>query len=249
MSHWQKQLFHTLQSPTLVRLERQLWFKLRSRQFRLLCFWGTGSFIFLLLLLWDWKLVLSTSLGIGAMWSIYQLQGWDWPQLEARWRNFLQSRERRFTVAVGSGGLAAFSAYLAASIWVNTANRWVATGLIIQGVGILLTLLLVAWRFLVRPAEQAEAQFDRLVLQLNDRDPLRRLILVRQLTKLVKKLGREQAQQLCDYFQVMLTQEDDPRVRENLLMSLHTLMGETKENPPQPLKMPLNLQSPVISKQ
>ncbi|NEO28318.1 MAG: ATP synthase subunit I [Kamptonema sp. SIO4C4] len=246
MSHWQKQLLHTLQSPPLVRLERQLWSKLRSRQFRLLCLWAAGSVGFLFLLLWDWKLVLATSLGIGAMWSVYLLQGWDWQRLESRWRHFLQSRERRFIIAVGSGGLATFSTYLAASIWLHVENRWVATGLIFQGAGILLTLLVLAWRLLVRPSEQAEVQFDRLVLQLNDVDPLRRLILVRQLTKLVQKLGREQTQQLCDYFQVMLTQEEDSRVRESLLMSLQSLMSRPKEQTsPQPLKMPLHLQSPM----
>lgn len=245
VSYRQKKFRKSFYSSALAKLERRTWHALTSRQSRLLVGWGVGLSCFVGLLLWDAKLVLATSLGIGTMWGLYWLQGWDWPTIEAKLMAFFfQSRERRLIMAIAGGGLATLGTYLAASVWLNTENRWMATGIIFQGFGTISILGLLGWQLLTRPLKNAESQFNQLVLQLNDRDPLRRLILVRQLTRLTLKLNQsDYSQQLWDYFQKMLSQESDAMVRESLLEGLHQLMPQSPviENA-SPLQVPLRLE-------
>ncbi len=196
------------------------------------------------MLFWNWKLLLATSAGILLMLLVYAMQGWNWQVYWSNWRRFFTGSNRQLTVAVGSGGLAALSTYLAASIWVDSENRWIAAGTILQGFGTLLTLILLLWHAIADRLNRDEAKFEQLLKDLADAAPLKRLIAVRQLAHLVNhsRLSNGYRHQLVEYFRLMLSVEQEPAIRDAVLESLQNWdITQLKNQDNQPLQFPLNL--------
>ncbi len=196
------------------------------------------------MLFWNWKLLLATSAGIFLMLLVYAMQGWNWQVYWSNWRWFFTGSNRQLTVAVGSGGLAALSTYLAASIWVDSENRWIAVGTILQGFGTLLTLILLLWQAIADRPNRDEAKFEQLLKDLADAAPLKRLIAVRQLAHLVShsRLSNGYRHQLVEYFRLMLSVEQEPAIRDAVLESLQKWEpNQPKNQDNQPLQFPLNL--------
>ncbi len=172
------------------------------------------------------------------------MQGWNWQVYWSNWRRFFTGSNRQLTVAVGSGGLAALSTYLAASIWVDSENRWIAVGTILQGFGTLLTLILLLWQAIADRPNRDEAKFEQLLKDLADAAPLKRLIAVRQLAHLVShsRLSKGYRHQLVEYFRLMLSVEQEPAIRDAVLESLQNWEpNQPKNQDNQPLQFPLNL--------
>jgi hypothetical protein len=190
-----------------------------------------------LMVAWNWKLVLATSSGVTFMLLVYLIQGWNWQTYWLHWRQFLRGSSGKLTVAVGSGSIAALSTYVATSIWADSENRWLATGTILQGLGTLLTLGLLAWNFFSHQEQQGEEQFEQWVNDLTDVNPLKRLIAVRCLNNLSKKghLSSIHQQQLGEYLSLMLIQEQEIRVKEAILESLEQSKKITSSSQPLPL--------------
>lgn len=182
------------------------------------------------ILLWNWQLLLATGTGMVAMLAMYVMQQWDWPRIMQRWRRFFRGTNQAVAIAVTTGGITSLVTYLAVSIWLSTENHWLATGAILQTMGIFATLCLLVWQFLRHKSNQVEISLNQLIVNLTDADPLKRLISVRQLTSLIKKnhSQREQAEALADYFNLMWGRETEPLIREALLEGLETL-GEAKQ--------------------
>jgi hypothetical protein len=156
------------------------------------------------------------------MMLVYLMQGWNWQLYWSRWWRFWQG-SRQLALAVGSGGIAALSTYIAASIWVDSENPWLAVGSILQGFGTLLTLLLLVWHIMQQQKEGDPDKFDQFLADLTDADPLKRLIAVRQLTPLANHSRCHQSkrqQQLLEYFLLMLSQEKEPVIRKAVLDSI-----------------------------
>ena len=196
------------------------------------------------MLFWNWKLLLATSAGIFLMLLVYAMQGWNWQVYWSNWRRFFTGSNRQLTVAVGSGGLAALSTYLAASIWVDSENRWIAVGTILQGFGTLLTLILLLWQAIADRPNRDEAKFEQLLKDLADAAPLKRLIAVRQLAHLVShsRLSNGYRHQLVEYFRLVLSVEQEPAIRDAVLESLQKWEpNQLKNQDNQPLQFPLNL--------
>jgi hypothetical protein len=241
VSFWRKQLLLLLTAkPTRTKHDRRS----VSRQWRLnrsglLCLFGL-----VLLLFWNWQLLLATVAGIGIMVAVYALQGTNWQKYGLTLQRWLKSPQRPFTVAVGSGGLAALLTYMAAAIWSHAENRWLAAGAILQGIATLLTLTLLGWQLIARQDRNDERLFNLYLADLTDSDSLKRLIAIRQLTHLATKYRFDEGwrSQVKEYFSMMLAQEKHAIARDALLDSLHRL-GELPQDstPPQPLQMPLNL--------
>ncbi|NJL83680.1 MAG: ATP synthase subunit I [Chloroflexaceae bacterium] len=187
------------------------------------------------LLLWNWKLVLSTSAGVALMLLAYVLQTWNWQLVGVQWQRFWSSSQRQFAVAVSSGGLAAFFTYLAASIWSDTQNRWLAVGSILQGLASLATLILVVGQRLGGKSQREEGQFDQLLRDLTAENALKRLIAVQKLTHMNQKSrwSKSQRQQLQECLCLLLSQETELRVRDAILDSL--LVDRPQEIPLPPL--------------
>lgn len=178
-------------------------------------------------LLWNWKLVLATGTGALVMLGAYSLQQKDWQRIAADLRRFLRGSNRKIAIAAGTGGLATFSTYMAVSIWIDSENHWMATGLILQGVGTIATLTLLSWQLLNQQTSPDEASLNELLMHLTDADSLKRLIAVRQLAGLVGQHKCEQHQEraIADYFRLMLERETSIAVREALLESLQAIQN------------------------
>lgn len=194
------------------------------------------------MLLWNWKLLLATSAGVGIMLLIYLIPGSNWRVYWAQAQRFLSGSNGRLIMSVGGGALVAFGTYAAACIWSESENSWLATGWIIQGLLSSFTFVLLVWQILTsRGTAHKQGLFEQFLLDLTSKDPLKRLLAVRQLTHLVNYVKLPQKHQLEQYFRLMLTREDEPIIREALLESLLIFDQKsliTQKN--QQLQMPVN---------
>ncbi|BAY18119.1 hypothetical protein NIES21_39620 [Anabaenopsis circularis NIES-21] len=205
--------------------------------------------IVIAMLLWNWKLLLALVVGVGVMLITYSTQQWNW---QLRWveiQKFLQGPNRRLVLAVGSGGLATISTYMAAAIWVDYHSRWMATGAILQGLGTLFTLVLLLWQILSRYSNQEPDIFEQLLLNLTEQDPLKRLIAVRRITKFVSRQPVNAAlqQEVVQCLQLLLTKEEETIIREVAFESLQTLdklqnLPSSTATPLQPVKLKVQTQ-------
>ncbi len=177
------------------------------------------------MLLWNWKLLLALLIGVGVMVFVYSMQEWNW---QLRWleiRRFLNGPNRRLALAVGSGGLATVSTYMAAAIWVDSHSPWIATGAIVQGVGTLLTLILLVWQIVSLYGSREEDHLDKLLVNLTEKDPLKRLIALRQITKFItrKQVDASAQQNVVECLRLLLRQEEETVIREAAFESLQAL--------------------------
>ncbi|MEL6502465.1 MAG: hypothetical protein AAFR62_18955 [Cyanobacteria bacterium J06629_2] len=217
---------------------------INNRQFRQLS--GQGACLIVFALLWwmNWKLFLATSVGIGAMSACYLAQNSHWQNYCQRWRKFLVGSNRQLTLAVGAGASGAFCTYLAASVWADADNQWLATGSILQGFVSLITLAILLSSLRSRKANSLEAKLDRLLIDLSDRHYLKRLVAIRQLTRLLvsSRLSAEHYSQSIEYYRLMLSEPQPAVIKDALLESLD-ILGAKQVLPSSTLiKIPLQLQ-------
>jgi hypothetical protein len=193
---------------------------------------------------WNWKICLATAIGISLMLLVYSMQQSNWQRYWGKLRYSLTGSNLKLAIAVLGGGIGGFGTYLAASIWADSENRWLATGSILQGFASLLTLLLLAGNWWQVSERASLNRFERLLLDLGDRDAVKKLIAIRQLTALVVKdrLNRERRCQLIEYYRLMLSQPQIPVIQCALWEALDRLGVRQKDfQPEQPLEMPLKL--------
>jgi hypothetical protein len=217
--------------------------------------WLVGSGAAVVLLVWDWKLLCSTSAGVLGMMAVYSIQQWDWRKLRSAVRQFLSGSHRQFSVAAIGGGLVAIGSYLACSIWAGTENHWIASGELLQSAGILGILGLLAGKTLLSQLNREEIDCDRAISNLTDADPLQRTIAVHQITQILRdrQVSKSQRRHIADYFRLMLSRESEPIVRDALLEGMQALQ-ESKQLAAgmQPLSIPKShkrspsYQSPAI---
>ena len=191
---------------------------------------------------WNWKLLLATVVGIGLMLLVYVVQIHHWHKYWRRCQRLLTGYNRKLTLAVGSGGMSAFITYMVASIWADSENRWLATGSILQVLGTLTTLLLLGWHLWGNQNQKQETRFNELSKDLTASDSLKRLIAIRQLTRLVStnKVPREYHIRLVEYYYLMLSQPQEKVVKEALLDGLESLDASfTREPRNKPIQIPL----------
>jgi hypothetical protein len=180
---------------------------------------------------WNSQLLFSTGLGIAAMMLVYRGQSWDWQLLRAKGEQFWEGPNRRFVLAVGTGGIATLGAYMSLAIWADSESHWMALSLILQNLGTTAIAGLLLRQALSLGASKDEVALDRILADLTDPDPVKRLIAVRQMTDLVNKGGfgpvssvkssiaRSRA---AECFRLMLSREPEPLVRNALLEGLQT---------------------------
>lgn len=177
------------------------------------------------MLLLNWKLLLALGIGIGVMVLAYSAQKWDWQKRLFDIRRFLTGSNRRLALAVGSGGIATISTYVAATIWVDSNSPWIAVGVIVQGVGMLLTLVLLVWQIFSLYGSREEDHIDQLLVNLTETDPLKRLLAVRQLTKFItrKQVDASVQQNVIECLRLLLCREEEAVIREAVFDSLQAL--------------------------
>lgn len=187
--------------------------------------WLYGLAAIVALWIWNGKLLIATGTGVLVMLAVYSLQGRKWQRLRSQLSHILSGSNRQITIAVSSGGFATLSTYIALSLWMESENHWMATAAILQGLGIMLTFSLLVWHVFSYQSSRDEKTFDNLVTDLTNTDSLKRLIAVRQLTRLVSAGRTDSCQQRAtlDYFRLMLSREAEPLIRDALLDGLQAL--------------------------
>lgn len=200
-----------------------------------------GLAIFTLVGVWGWwnsQLLFSTGLGIAAMMLVYRGQSRPGQLLRERIEQFWEGPNRRFVLAVGSGGIITLGAYMSLAIWADSESHWMAVSAILQNFGTIAIAGLLLRQALNLGVSQDEAALDRLLADLTDADPVKRLIAVRQMTDLVnnggfgafrsaksslaepsKRIARSRA---AECFRLMLSREPEALVRNALLEGLQT---------------------------
>jgi|GEM_PF-1027856 len=203
-----------------------------NKQTQRIVIYSLTGLLFVSMLLWNWQIVLATSTGIGIMALVYLLQtkeiSWRF------WQAFLSGSNLKLLIAVLSGGFAALSTYLAASVWTDSENRWLALGSILQGLGTLITLSLLSWYILGQNNRSCETKLENYLADLTHQDPLKRLIALHYLAN-NKKVNYP----LTEHYRLMLTIEEHPLVRDALL--------EILAQAEQPLQIPLKIRQKIPS--
>jgi hypothetical protein len=216
---------------------------IEDKQFRRLSGQALCLGVFALLWWMNWKLFLTTSAGIVAMSACYLAQNPHWQSYYRQWCKFFVGSNRQLALAVATGASGAFFTYLAASIWVDTNNQWLATGAILQGFLSLTTLFVLLWSLRDKKVNSLDAQLDRLLIDLSDRDRLKRLVAIRQLTRLLinNRLSAEHYQQSIEYYRLMLSEPQPVVIKNALLESLDVLGAEKILEQRSAIKIPLQL--------
>lgn len=215
----------------------------KDKKLRKLSGWAFCFLIFALLWWMNWKLFLATTVGISLMSLCYLLQNSHFSHYCRKWRSFLVGSNRQLILAVGTGASGAFCTYLAASVWADAENQWLATGGILQGFASLTTLVLLLWSLRDNKASSIEAKLDRYSADLSHGDRLKRLVAIRQLTRLLvsNRLSSEHYYQSIEYYRLMLSEPQPPVIKNALLESLDMLGAEKVFKKRSVVKIPIQL--------
>jgi hypothetical protein len=116
---------------------------------------------------------------------------------------------------------------MASAIWVDSPSPWLAAGAIIQGIGTLLTLILLVWQIFNFQGSQQEDYLDKLLSDLTETDTLKRLIAVGKLNRFIarQRLDTALQQDVIKCLQIFLSQEQEVIIREAALDCLQNLNG------------------------
>lgn len=239
---WRERLLAVLFLKTKARSSRLV---LSVKQQQKLRRWLLMSAAVAVMCWWNWKIFLATVIGISVMWLMYQAQQNTWQHYWAKLQHTLRGSNLKLAIAVLSGGIGGFGTYLAASIWTDSENRWLATGSILQGFASLLTLVLLVGNWWQGNQRSSQAKFDRLLLDLSDREALKKSIAIHQLTALAleNRFDRERRWQLIEYYRLMLAQPQITPI-QNALWEALSQLGVGRQDFPcqQPLEIPVKLQ-------
>jgi hypothetical protein len=198
--------------------------------FRLIRRWGpwtAGSLAVTLLWSSEWRLLLATGLGIGSVKLIFGLLTHRESLQKSNWRQSLHTPQAQLLIAGGSGGLVALGTYLATMVWSEVSNPWIASGIILQGLGSLATVGLLVWQTSKPASSRAYlatvSEFDQGLQALAHGDRLQKLVALRQLGKLsqTQRLSRQEQIDLWDYLQIFIDIEEDPRLKRAAIAILH----------------------------
>lgn len=181
--------------------------------------------IIVAMLLWNPKLLFSCSSGILVMLLVYSMPKWDWSQLWNKVSNYLQTTNGLLVLSVTSGAIACLGTYTATTIWVESPSAWIAAGAIVQGIATVMVLVLLGRLLINLNGNQEQLELDQLLEKLTDTDPLKRLIGLRQLTKLAIRQQLEPDEQKCiiECLQLLLTNESEATIRDAAFDSLQAL--------------------------
>ena len=184
--------------------------------------------IIVAMLLWNPILLFSCGVGIFVMLLVYSMPQLNWSQFWGKVRNFLQTANGRLVLSVTSGAIACLGTYTAATVWVNAPNIWIGAGAIVEGLATILILILLVRLLISLYGNQEQDRLEQFVENLIDVEPLKRLIGVRQLTKLATRQQLESStkQYIIECLQLLLSKESEATIRDAAFDSLQILQPE-----------------------
>lgn len=183
------------------------------------------------MILWqlDWQLWLATLSGIGTILLITQLQRQNWQKL----LNVVVAAQKFLAhplfLAMAAGAIASLGTYVATGIWKESPNSWLGMGLVLEGVILAAAVALLGLLVWQRQEQQHLNQFDQCLTDLSDPDPLRRLVALRQLSRL--SLGTADSQMVQEALYLFLGTESEDLVRRAALEELHRLDQQQRRSP------------------
>ncbi|MGA1621708.1 MAG: hypothetical protein ACO36E_03150 [Synechocystis sp.] len=181
--------------------------------------WSVGALAVSLLWSSEWRLLLATGLGIGSVKLIFWVLTHRESLRGLNWRQSLHQPQTQLLLAGGSGGLVALGTYIATMVWSDVNNPWIASGIILQGLGSLTTVGLLVGHIGKTAASPATlgngSELDHCLHTLANGDRLQKFVALRQLAQLSQsqRLTRQEQGDLWDYLQVFLEIEADPRLK------------------------------------
>ncbi len=186
--------------------------------------WGAIGAGAALLLTWNGRLVAATGAGLGTMWLAYSLRDASWRAAITEVVNALEGIDRRITLSILAGAGATFGTYTTLSIWLESQNHWLATGMILQGTVTMGAIGVLLWQKL-QPSPQKSGLLQY-IQDLTEADPLKRLIAVRQINQMFKQHPAQQAE-IMEFYQVLLTREPDRLVQTALMDGLQAMARQS----------------------
>jgi hypothetical protein len=181
------------------------------------------------LLAWNGRLVLSTGAGVGMLLLAYSMKETGWRAAIADLVNLLEGLNQRIALSVLSGAGATLGTYLALSIWLETENHWLATGMILQGTATMGTLGFLLWQHWAKQPRSIQTQnpnqldsspnLSQCLADLTHPDLLKRLIAVRQINQQISDRPDQQIH-IAEYYRILLSRETDTTIQAALLDGL-----------------------------
>lgn len=171
----------------------------------------------LVMVLTNWRLVVTLLCGTTAMLIAYQYRRSGTPTQRLVW-----------ALAIGSGSV--FVCYLLLMLLQSHPNSWVSIATAVQFLAVLAILALLLYQNL---GESSKARsVNHLILQLASEDHLTRLIALQELQRKASEhsLSFQQEQQLKEYCQILLEQNASPALTKAAWATIESLQF----NPVQP---------------
>jgi hypothetical protein len=234
------------------QLPRAFWTQFESRSLQQLSAirgkravrWLLSLTLVLALLFWNWQLWLATAVGVAVMLLVYLIPEWNGRLPLTQVRKWLSGVHRQLVLAVGSGGIAALSTYMAVVTWRASESPWIGFGAILQGIGTLSVLVLLLWLIFSRQAAGEETKLHQMLIDLTDTNPLKRMVAVGYIGKQIAdpKLERQLRHQLINYLCVMLPQESEPLVKNAVMEVLKKADPSSLKPINPPLKLSIDRQ-------
>ena len=174
------------------------------------------------MLAWNWELICATLIGISLMIFIQKAQNKNFQNIVLNWYIFFNSPKGKLTLAIMGGCLGILGSYTTLSMLSSIKNRWLASELIFQNIGVCTILAILFSQLFGLSEKKQNTEFKRLVSQLTEVNPLKRLIAVQNISCLLKKkqLTASQEKEVLEYFAIILNQEEEIIIRQNILKSL-----------------------------
>ncbi|MEE3715630.1 hypothetical protein V2H45_02600 [Tumidithrix elongata RA019] len=187
--------------------------------------WALVAVVLLIMLFWNWQLVMATMAGVMVMSLIYILQDWEWHGLLPRLQKLWRSPYRRLSLAVATGASTVFFTYTLLGIWSSVPDHWLASAEILQLTATFAVLLLLAQQVIDRWVQKQQTSIDQLISRITSTDDLERLIAVRQLAQCVqqKRFPLSQERAIADYCHLLLSRESVPAIRDAALETIESL--------------------------
>ncbi len=192
--------------------------------------WLLSGVGLLLLWVWIWQWVLSIGVGLMVMMGVYLTQQGQLNLNWQGWRKLWSRSNRALSLSALAGLVALGSTYLATAVWLESDQHWMATSILLEGLGILAIGCLLVWQLLNRPLQAQDRDDDHhtLLSDLSHPDPLKRLIAIRQITHQLLNASDPSglpmsASQLAECFRLMLDRETEALVCRALLESMQAL--------------------------
>lgn len=175
--------------------------------------------------LWHWNapLLVAILAGVGSSLLFYSMrqQSFSWRRIQ----QWIQHPNAPIGLSVGAGFGILVLSYSALAVWQDLGSPWLAILLFTQELAIFGALGLAVWLMLTRENRSLHS-FERCVAGLLNRDELRRLMAVRQLTALVAQgqLSAKERSHALDYLHLLAQKESSLVVRKAIQESLGCIM-------------------------